>query len=82
MGISIRADSRQRTALDYFQAEVEFFRSLRLLGDKGIAALIPTRKIVGSDFAAQIAVEALISDIELPRDILRQAMKEVFAHAL
>lgn len=80
MCISIRSDRCQRAALDYFQTEIEFFRSFRLFRDVGIATFIPALEIVGSNFATQIAVEALINNIELPWDILRNSKLKICAH--
>ena len=63
---TIRAPNRfDRTAFHRFFAESFFLWRLRLFIDIGMAAVIVPFEICGRGFAAQIAVDALIIDVEV-----------------
>jgi hypothetical protein len=64
---AVVANSFDRTAFHRFFAKRFFFRSLRLFVNVGMAAVIVALEIGGRSFTAQIAVDALIIDIEFSR---------------
>jgi hypothetical protein len=67
---SVVADRFDRTAFHCFFAKSFFFRRLRLFIDVGMAAVIVPLEIGRRGFAAQIAIDALIIDIEFAWDVL------------
>ena len=68
--VPVAADRFDRAAFHRFFAETFFVRRLRLLVNIGMAAIIVSFEIGGSRFAAQIAVYALIIDVEFARYVL------------
>src|SRR5262249_53995134 len=68
--VPIVADRFDRAAFHCFFAKTFFVRRLRLLVHVGVAAIIVSFEIGGSRFAAQIAVDALIIDVEFARYVL------------
>jgi hypothetical protein len=72
MGRSVFAVVSDRfygTTLHCFPAKVFFLWSRRLLVYVGIAPVVAAREIGGCGFPAQIAVDALVIDIEVPCDV-------------
>src|SRR4029453_11299040 len=68
--VPVVADRFDRAAFHRFFAETFFVRRLRLLVDVGVPAVIVSFEIGGGRFAAQIAVDALIIDVEFARYVL------------
>src|SRR5262249_34545175 len=68
--VSRVADCLDGTAFHRFLAETFFLRGFRLLVHVGVAPIIIPFEIRGSGLAAQIAVDALIIDIEFARYVL------------
>src|SRR6266513_3530345 len=64
---SVIPDRFDRTAFHCFFAESFLFRLLRLLVDVGMAAVVVPLEIGRRGFTAQIAIDALIIDIEFAR---------------
>jgi hypothetical protein len=62
---AVIADRLDRAAFHRFLAKGFFLRAFRLLIDVGMAAVIVALEIGGGSLAAQIAVDALLIDIEL-----------------
>ena len=62
--LAVAADGLDRAALKGLGAECDFFLGARLGMHKGIAALFMTLEERGGGFAAEIAVDALLIDIE------------------
>jgi hypothetical protein len=68
--VTVVADGLDRAAfLGFFALRLLFGRA-RLFIDKGIAAVIVAFEIVGSGFATEVAVDALVIDVEFSRDVL------------
>jgi hypothetical protein len=65
--VAVVPDRFDRTAFHGFFAKSFFFRRLRLFIDVGMAAVIIPFEIGWRGFAAQIAIDALIIDIEFAR---------------
>lgn len=70
-GVAVVADGFDRAAFQGLHAEADFFLSSRLFMDKGIAAFIMSCEESWSCFAAEIAVDALLIDVELARRVFR-----------
>ena len=68
--VPVAADRFDRAAFHRFFAETFFVRRLRLLVHVGVPAVIVSFEIGGGRFAAQIAVDALIIDVEFARYVL------------
>jgi hypothetical protein len=68
--VPVVADRFDRAAFHRFFAETFFVGRLRLLVDVRVAAVIVPFEIRGSGLAAQIAVDALIIDVEFARYVL------------
>jgi hypothetical protein len=64
---AVVADCFDRTTFHRFLAESFFLRRLGLFIDIGMAAIVVPFEIGGRSFAAQIAVDALIVDVEFAR---------------
>jgi hypothetical protein len=69
-GVAVLADGLDRAAFEGFAAERDFFLRGRLLVDEGVAALVVAREEIGGGLAAEIAVDALLVDVELARDVM------------
>jgi hypothetical protein len=67
---AVIADGFDRTSFHRFFAERFLFRTLRLFVNVGMAAVVIAFEIGGRGFAAQIAVNALIIDIEFARYVI------------
>jgi hypothetical protein len=68
--VPVVADRFDGTAFHRFFTETFFVGCLRLLVHVGVAAVIVPFKIGGCGLAAQIAVDALIIDVEFARYVL------------
>jgi hypothetical protein len=68
--IPVTANRFDWTAFHRFFAETFFVGRLRLLVHVGMTAVIVPFEIGGRGFAAQIAVDALIIDVEFARYVL------------
>ena len=66
---AVVTDGLHRAPFHRFLAEPFLVRSLRLLVDERVTTVIVSFEIGWRSFAAQIAIDALIIDIKLPRDI-------------
>src|SRR5437867_6968149 len=66
-GIAVVADRFDRAAFHRFFAKPFFFRRLWLFIDVRVAAVIVSFEISRRGFAAQIAINALIIDVEFAR---------------
>ena len=66
-GIAVIADRFDRAAFHRFFAKPFFFRRLGLFIDIGMAAVIVPFEIGRRGFTAQVAVDALIIDVEFAR---------------
>jgi hypothetical protein len=68
--VPVAADRFNRTPFHSFFAETFFIGRLRLLIDVGVTAVIIAFEIGRSCLAAQIAIDALIIDVEFPGYVL------------
>jgi hypothetical protein len=68
---AVAADGFDGTAFLRFVAERFFLGTFGLLVNEGMAAVVIALEICGRSFAAQIAVDALVIDVELPLYVLR-----------
>jgi len=67
---AIIADRIDGASLQSLHAEIDLLLSLGLVVDEGIPAIIVASEKCGGGFAAKIAVDALLIDIETPTNIL------------
>jgi len=67
---AVVADRFDWATFHRFFAEALFLRRLWLFIDVGMAAVVVSLEIGGRGFAAQIAVDALIIDVEFARYVL------------
>src|SRR5437588_10537300 len=74
---SVIADGFDWTSFHRFLAERLFLGSLRLFINVGVAAVVVAFEIGRGGFAAQIAVDALIVDIEFSRYVLGVFVRSV-----
>jgi hypothetical protein len=75
--VSVVADGLDRAAFLGLFALRLFLRGTRLFIDKGITAIVIAFEIVWRRFATQVAVDALVIDVELSRDVLRVLVCDV-----
>jgi len=68
--VPVVADRFDGAAFHRFLAETFFVGRLRLLVNVGVAAIIIPFEIRGGRLAAQVAVDALIIDVEFARYVL------------
>ena len=68
--IAVVANGFDRAAFEGFHAHFDFFRSRGLLHNEGIAAVITAREEIRRRFAAQIAVDALLIDVEFSLNVI------------
>src|SRR5919109_5184906 len=68
--VPVVADRFDRAAFHRFFAEIFFVGRLRLLVHVGMTAIIVAFEICGRGLATQIAVDALIVDVEFARYVL------------
>jgi hypothetical protein len=66
---AVVADCFDRTAFHRFFAQSFFFRRLWLFIDVRMAAIVVPLEIGGRGFTAQIAIDALIVDVEFTRHV-------------
>src|SRR5689334_884415 len=64
--VAVVADGFDRAAFEGFHALGDFFFGGRLLMDERIATLVIAREEIRSSLAAQVAVDALLVDVEFP----------------
>ena len=70
-GVAIISNGLDRAAfLGLFTLRL-FLRRTRLVIDEGIAAIVIAFEIIRSGLATQVAVDALVIDVELARDVFR-----------
>src|SRR3989442_10619022 len=67
--VSVVADGFDRAAFLGFFALRFLFRRARLFIDKRVAAVIVAFEIVGSGFATEVAVDALVIDVKFSGDV-------------
>jgi hypothetical protein len=67
---AVVADGLDGAAFKGFHAKGSLFLGGRLLMDEGIAAFVMARKEIGRRFAAEIAVNALLIDVEFARGVV------------
>src|SRR6266404_4163270 len=72
--LSIIPDRLDRAAFEGFEADCMFFGRFRLFRNIGIAVFVVTGEVIGSGFAAYIAVDALAIDIKLSGLVIRQSV--------
>ena len=63
---SVTADSLYRATFHCLLAESLFFRRFRLFVDEGMSAIVVPLEVGGRCFATEIAIDALIIDVEFP----------------
>ena len=63
-------DRFDRASLHRLAADVFFLRCGGLLENEGITPLVAAREVGRSSLTAQIAVDALVIHVELPRHVL------------
>ena len=68
---SVIADGLDRAAFFGFLAAGFFFGRLRLLAEEGVTTVLVTLEIVGRGLAAQGAIDALVIDVILARNVFR-----------
>jgi len=66
---AVVADGFDRAPLHRLFAEGFLFRAFRLFAHVGMAALFAACKVGGSGFATQVAIDALVIDIESTGDV-------------
>ena len=76
-GFAIVADGFDRTSFHGFLAKRLLLRRGRLLKHIGVAAGVDARETSGCGFPAQVAVNALIIDVKLSRDVFRVFIRNV-----
>jgi hypothetical protein len=69
--IAVVADGFDRAAFLGLFALGLFLRCAGLLIDKRVAAVIVPFEIIGSGFATEVAVDALVIDVKFTRDVFR-----------
>lgn len=69
-GVAVVSDGFYRAAFKSFHAESDVFLCLRLLVDERVATLVVAGEEARRGFATEIAVDALLIDVELTGDIL------------
>src|SRR5438067_11985686 len=74
---AVVADRFDRATFHRFLAKAFFFGRFRLLVDVGMAAVVVTFEVRGRGLATQIAVDALLIDIEFPGSIFRIFVRNV-----
>jgi hypothetical protein len=67
---AVIADRFDRATFLGFLAQRFLLRSLRLLEDERVAAVFVPGEIARRRFTAEIAVDALVIDVKLSRDVL------------
>jgi len=75
--LAVAADGLDRATFHGFFAEAFLLGGNRLLVNVAVAAVIVAREVCGRSFAAKIAIDALIVDVEGPCDVLRVFVSEV-----
>ena len=70
-GLGVVADGLDRAAFFGLIASGFFIRRLRLLGNVGVTAVLVPLEVFGCGLAAQVAINALVVNEELARDIFR-----------
>ncbi len=75
--VPVAADSFYWAAFHCFFAESLFFRAFRLLEDEGVTAVIIASEVGRSGFAAKIAIDALVVNVEGSCNVLRVFVREV-----
>ena len=68
---AVAADGLDRATFLRFLAKRFFLGTLRLLIDKGMAAVVVALEIRGRGFAAQIAIDALVIDVKFTVYVFR-----------
>ena len=71
---AVVADGLDRAAFLGFLALAFFLGGFRLLVDEGIAAVVVALEVVGGGFAAEVAVDALVVDVELATGVFGVAI--------
>jgi len=74
---AVVADGFHRAAFHGFLAKLFLIRRFGLLVDVRVAAIIVAAKVARSGFAAEIAVDTLIIDIEFARKVFGIAVCDV-----
>jgi len=74
---AVVANGFDRTTFHRLLAERFFFRAFRLLVNIGMTAVVVTLEIGGRGFTAQIAVDALIIDVEFARYVFSIFVRDI-----
>ena len=68
--LGIVADRLDRAAVHRLLAQRLLLGSFGLLEDEAVSAVVVALEVRGGGFAAQVAIDALVIDIEFARDIV------------
>jgi hypothetical protein len=74
---AVVTDRFDRAAFHRFLAKTFFLGRLRLLVDVGVTTVVVALEIRGRGLPAQIAIDALLVDIKLPRGVFRIFVRDV-----
>ena len=76
-GVAVVSDRFDRAPFHGFFALGFFFGSGRLLVNVGITAVVIAREIVRRRFTAKVAIDALIIDVELARNVIGISVRNI-----